>query len=168
MRRLGLAAPLLAFVACSGPIDSTPNPQNSAGSNAGGGGAASGGAGGMAGSSILPSAGSGGTAAGGGGMAASSGAGNGGAAGTGGSGGAAGGAPPGCVALGTPGKTGLQCEPGTDGDGSFDQPDPGDGRPPEADGDPEGELSGEKTLQSAIYGYGFKYRTYKPMAYQAG
>jgi enterochelin esterase family protein len=112
-------------------------------------------------------AGSGGSAMGGTGVALGGG-GSGGAAGGGGSGGASGGAPPGCVLEGSPGKTGQQCAPGTDGDGSFEQMDPGDGRPPEADGEPEGELSPEKTLQSTIYGYGFRYRTYKPASYQAG
>jgi enterochelin esterase family protein len=90
--------------------------------------------------------------------------------GVGGGGGAAGGggAPPGCVEAGTPGKTGRQCDPGTMGDGTFDQKQPTSTLPPEAMGTPEGELSAGKQLQSKVFGYGFNYRTYKPKAYQAG
>lgn len=75
---------------------------------------------------------------------------------------------PGCTESGSPGKTGRQCEVGSEGDGTFDQPEPDMDRPAEAEGDPKGELSGNKTLQSTVYGYGFSYRTYKPTAYQAG
>ena len=76
--------------------------------------------------------------------------------------------PGGCEELGTPGKNGRQCDPGTDGDGTFDQMQPPSQYPPEAQGNPEGMLSGGKTLQSKVYGYGFNYRVYKPVAYQAG
>jgi enterochelin esterase family protein len=74
----------------------------------------------------------------------------------------------GCEELGTPGKNGRQCEPGKDGDGTFDQMQPMGDHPPEAQGNPEGTLSGGKVLQSKVYGYGFNYRVYKPVAYQAG
>jgi enterochelin esterase family protein len=113
--------------------------------------------------------GSGGIATGGGGNGGGGGVGGGGgasgaSAGTGGGGGL----PAGCTEAGPLGKTGRQCDPGTMGDGTFDQMQPQDGRPPEADGDPTGELSESKTLQSKVYGYGFRYRTYKPTAYVAG
>jgi enterochelin esterase-like enzyme len=99
--------------------------------------------------------------------------GSGGEATVGGSGGASGsggggGPPAGCVEAGTPGKTGRQCDPGVDGNGTFDQKQPAGNLPPEAQGNPEGELSGAKQLQSKIFGYSFNYRTYKPTAYQAG
>jgi len=105
--------------------------------------------------------GSGGSNLGGGGAA--------GASGASGSGGQSGGAgAPGCVEAGTPGKTGQQCDPGTDDDGTHDQVMPTSNLPPEAMGNPEGELSAGKQLQSKVFGYSFNYRTYKPTAYQAG
>ena len=130
------------------------------GAGAGPGGAGQSNAGGAAGNTTSGSAGAG-VAGGGSGGAAGS-AGN---AGVSGSGGTAAGA---CVEAGTPGKTGRQCDPGTMGDGTFDQVEPQMNLPPEAEGNPEGELSANKTLQSAVYGYSFTYRTYKPTAYQAG
>jgi enterochelin esterase family protein len=73
-----------------------------------------------------------------------------------------------CVEAGTPGKTGKQCDPGTMGDGEFDQVEPQMNLPPEAMGDPAGELAPNATLQSAVYGYDITYRIYKPTAYRAG
>lgn len=90
-----------------------------------------------------------------------------GAAGMAGSGGGGAGTP-GCVSLGTPGKSGQQCDPGTMDDGTHDQAQPASNLPPEAMGTPEGELSGQKQLQSKVFGYSFNYKTYKPAAYQAG
>ena len=171
MRTLGLVSPLLlAFVACSGSEDPAPSNNQTGGSASVAGTSGSAGVGGSASS---PTAGAGGSssmagtsgAAGTGGTVAGTGGAGGSAAGSGGSGG---GLPAGCLAAGTPGKTGQQCEPNLEGNGTFQQPDPGDGRPDEADGEPEGELSADKTLQSTVYGYSFKYRTYKPTAYQAG
>jgi enterochelin esterase-like enzyme len=126
-----------------------------------GGGAGQTSTGGVAGSS------SGG--GGGGSGAGMSGAGGSANAGTGGGGGSAGaGGAMACVEAGTPGKTGKQCDPGTMGDGAFDQVEPQANLPPEAMGNPEGELAPNATLQSTVYGYSFTYRTYKPKAYQAG
>lgn len=176
MRHAVFGAPLLlVLVACSGTQDAD-GPSGNGGSSIGGtasaGSAGMGGAGApaMAGTSSGV-AGQGGAAAGSGGSgpvfpaAGSGGSGAGGAAGSGGSGG---GAPAGCVEAGTPGKTGRQCDPGTMGDGTFDQKQPAGNLPPEAMGTPEGELSGGKQLQSKVFGYNFNYRTYKPTAYQAG
>jgi enterochelin esterase family protein len=103
------------------------------------------------------------------GMSGAGGSATGGAGGTGGTGGTAGaGGAMACMEAGTPGKTGKQCDPGTMGNGAFDQVEPQANLPPEAMGTAEGELAANKTLQSAVYGYGFTYRTYKPAAYQAG
>ena len=52
------------------------------------------------------------------------------------------------------------------GDGPFDQVEPQMNLPPEAMGDPAGELSPNATLESEVYGYDFTYRTYKPTAYR--
>jgi enterochelin esterase family protein len=125
-------------------------------STAGGSAAAGASGGGAAGAS--GSGGSGGSSYGGGG----------GASGSGGSGGTGGGLPAGCVEAGTPGKTGRQCDPGEEGNGTFDQPSPAGNQPPESQGSAEGELTPKKQLQSKVFGYGFNYRTYKPTAYQAG
>jgi enterochelin esterase-like enzyme len=170
-RRLGLASGLLlALAACGGSEEPGPSANNVAGTSsvAGHGGrGGSAGNGGGAGAALAGTAGSSSTA--GANSAAGTAGSGGGSAGSGGAlGGGGGGLPAGCVAAGTPGKTGRQCEPDTEGNGTFQQPDPGDGRPDEADGEPEGELSAELTLQSTVYGYGFKYRTYQPTAYQAG
>jgi enterochelin esterase-like enzyme len=165
---------LLVLGACSvntDPIEGA----GTAGSSTGGGGASSAG---MSGAG-QPTAGAGTSSAGtatGGSSAGSATAGSGGEIAAGGSGGgtAGGGAgsggsvPAGCVATGTPGKTGQQCDPGTEGNGTFDQKQPASNLPPEAQGNPEGELSGGKQLQSKVFGYSFNYRTYKPAAYQAG
>jgi enterochelin esterase family protein len=87
----------------------------------------------------------------------------------GGSGGSGGGdVPNGCTEAGPAGKTGRQCDPGVEGNGTFDQMQPQSERPPEASGDPQGELSGGKQLQSKVFGYSFDYRTYAPTAYQPG
>lgn len=125
------------------------------------GGAGTGGAsGGTAGSA----AGAGGANAGG--TAGTSGGGAGGTAG--GAAGAGGMAPAGCEMLGSPGKTGIQCDPGTEGDGSFEQMQPAEGIPPEAMGEPAGTLYPQETYQSTIFGYGFNYRIYVPAQYEAG
>jgi len=170
---------LLSLVACSGAPTAAPS-ANDGGSGSGGAavggtaGAAVGGTGGAAvstGGAGQPGTGGsqgdstvagGGTA--GGGAAGGGGAPSGGVSGAGGGGGL----PAGCEELGTPGKNGRQCDPGKDGNGTFDQMQPASQLPPEAQGNPEGTLSGGKTLQSKIYGYGFNYRVYKPVAYQAG
>jgi enterochelin esterase-like enzyme len=183
MRFAALVSPaLLLLGACSGTSDPVAAPPAAGGTT---GGSASpspsptGGSGG-AGGGVIASGGqltggmSGGGAGGSGGMLASSGSGGAGGAEAGGSGGAAGSAgsggalPVGCSEAGPVGKTGRQCDPGTMGNGTFNQMQPQDGRPPEADGDPAGELSDQKTLQSTVFGYGFRYRTYKPTAYVTG
>jgi len=163
---------LSVLAACSGAP--TPEPDaNGGASGTGGGGAPVVGAGG----GVVPSTGGSqaGMTVGGGGMTSGGAGGNGGmpAAGAGGASGASGsggggGLPAGCEELGTPGKNGRQCDPGTDGDGTFDQMQPTSNLPPEAQGNPEGMLSGGKVLQSKVYGYGFNYRVYTPIAYQAG
>jgi enterochelin esterase-like enzyme len=177
MRRSLVFGPplLLALLACSEAADGPPS-SGQAGAGGGGSGGATAGMGGRGSSSTT--GGSAGAGVSGGGAAGASGSGGaggngggesggaGGSAGSGGSGG--GGLPAGCVEAGTPGKTGRQCDPGTEGNGTFDQPQPQNNLPPEAQGSPEGELSGGKQLQSKIFGYGFNYRTYKPTAYQAG
>jgi len=76
--------------------------------------------------------------------------------------------PPGCEALGTPGKTGIQCDPTTEGNGTFDQEQPPGAQPPEAEGDPMGELTDMESFASTLYGYDFDYRLYVPAQYQAG
>lgn len=160
--RFAVLSPLLlTLLACaSEPEGASP------GVVAGTGGGGNGGAppvipsGGQAGSSNMAGAVSlGGSAAGAGGN---------GGAGAGSGGGGAGGSMPGCIQAGPPGKTGTQCEPGVEGDGTFDQEEPDMNRPPEAEANPTGELSASKSLNSQVYGYDFSYRTYKPTAYQAG
>jgi enterochelin esterase-like enzyme len=134
-----------------------------------GGGSGGGGSGGMAGAGQTSTGGVAGSTGGGGsgsGMSGASGSATAGAGG--GSGNAGAGGAMGCIEAGTPGKTGKQCDPGTMDDGAFDQVEPQMNLPPEAMGNPEGELAPNATLQSAVYGYGFTYRTYKPTAYQAG
>lgn len=163
---------LLALAACSGTPDTTPDPVGNAGTGGGGSAAIAGTGGGgqpAAAGTTAGGMGNGGTAAGAGGSDVFPTGGSGGAGGSaaGGSGGSGGGMP-GCVQAGTPGKTGQQCDPGTMGDGTFDQKQPAGNLPPEAMGNPEGELSGGKQLQSKTFGYSFNYRTYKPTAYQAG
>lgn len=168
---------LLALSACSEAAESPPaSGQSGASSGGGGSGGASAGMGGGGSTSTAGGSATAGTS--GGGVAGASGSGGtggstvGGTGGTGGDAGSAGsgggGLPAGCVEAGTPGKTGRQCDPGTEGNGTFDQAQPQSNLPPEAQGSPEGELSGGKQLQSKIFGYGFNYRTYKPTAYQAG
>jgi enterochelin esterase-like enzyme len=166
-----LAVALVALFACSSTPDATPNGGLAGTATAAGSaGVAAVGGGGVAAGGQVSSGGAGGSSGGGGLTTGGAGA-NTAAAGTGGGGGVAGagaGGMSGCVEAGTPGKTGRQCEPGTMGDGTFDQVEPQMDLPPEAVGTPEGELSTNKTLQSAVYGYSFTYRTYKPTAYQAG
>lgn len=163
---------LLLLGACS--VNTEPSDgAGTAGSSTGGGGASSAGMSGAgqptAGTSSAGTATGGSSAgsatAGSGGEIAVGGSGGGTAGGSAGSGGSV---PAGCVATGTPGKTGQQCDPGTEGNGTFDQQQPASNLPPEAQGSPEGELSGGKQLQSKVFGYSFNYRTYKPTAYQAG
>lgn len=169
-----LTAPLLlVLVACSGTQEAA-EPVGNGGSGSGGTGSA--GSAGMGGAGAPAMAGTSSGVAGQAGASAGSGgtgvifpvagAGGGGAGGSSSGGGA--GAPPGCVEAGSPGKTGRQCDPGTMGDGTFDQKQPASNLPAEAMGNPEGELSGGKQLQSKVFGYSFSYRTYKPTAYQAG
>ncbi len=171
IRRAVFGPPLLlALAACSGTPDPTPDSSQGGASGGTGGSATVAGMGGAgqpsAGAAAAAGAPSGGAAAGAGGSA--SGAPSGGAGAGGSASGSGGGPPAGCVEAGTPGKTGRQCEPGTDGNGTFDQKQPAGNLPPEAQGTPEGELSAGKQLQSKVFGYSFNYRTYKPTAYQAG
>jgi enterochelin esterase-like enzyme len=169
MRKPSLALPLLLGVAaCGGPLEA-PDPMATSGVGGGGSGGAAAGTSGGGSVSVIPMGGVGGSNGGSGGVAAgASGGGTGGASGDSAGSGGGGGSAAGCSAGGSPGKGGVQCEPGMEGNGTFDQPDPGDGRPDEADGEPEGELSANKQLQSSVFGYAFTYRTYKPKAYQAG
>jgi enterochelin esterase family protein len=74
----------------------------------------------------------------------------------------------GCEMLGSPGKTGIQCDPGVEGDGTFEQMQPAEGIPPEAMGEPQGTLFPQETYDSTIFGYGFNYRIYVPAQYEAG
>ncbi|HVY32148.1 MAG TPA: alpha/beta hydrolase-fold protein [Polyangiaceae bacterium] len=170
-RRATFGPPLLlALAACSGTPDTPPDPGHSAGTGGGGSAAVAGTGGGgqpAAAGTASGGMGGGGTAAGAGGSDVFPTGGSGGRGGATGGGGTGGGMP-GCVEAGTPGKTGQQCDPGTTGDGTFDQKQPASNLPPEAMGNPEGELSAGKQLQSKAFGYGFNYRTYKPTAYQAG
>lgn len=76
--------------------------------------------------------------------------------------------PPGCEALGSPGRTGVQCDPGTTDDGTFEQMAPAQGTPPEAMGQAQGELLPMATYESTIFGYGFDYRIYVPAQYEPG
>jgi enterochelin esterase family protein len=173
-RGLSVAVLVCSLSACSeAPEVSSPGGAAGQATTAGQAGAPSGG-GGMASGGQTSTAGTAGSTGGGGGSSAGmSGAGGssntagtagaGGAGGTGGAGGAGA-----CIEAGTPGKTGKQCDPGTMGNGSFDQVEPQANLPPEAMGTPEGELAANATLQSTVYGYSFTYRTYKPKAYQAG
>lgn len=175
MRRASLGALLLALGACS--VNTEPGDDGgTAGTSTGGGGSPSAGMSGAgqpsAGTSSAGTATGGssaGTATGGsGGDVAVAGSGGSGGGGSGGSAGSGGGTPAGCTTSGPPGKTGQQCDPGTEGNGTFDQKQPAGNLPPEAQGNPEGELSGGKQLQSKVFGYSFNYRTYKPTAYQPG
>ena len=162
-RPLTLACPLLvALAACSSTPEPNPNP-GASGSATGGGGATS--TAGTGGGGTTSAAGAGGTS-----VAGSTSAGSGGSGGAtvGGSAGSGGGGSAGCEELGTPGKTGRQCAPDMMDNGTHDQIEPAQNLPPEAMGEPTGELSQNQTLQSAVYGYSFTYRTYKPTAYQAG
>ncbi len=168
---------LLWLGACGESVNGTPGPSFGGSSTGagGGGGAATAGAGGGGSTSTMGGTSAGTTTGGAAGASGSSGGGEGGSSGSasGGAGGnsagsGGGGLPPGCIEAGTPGKTGRQCEPGREGNGTFDQPQPTSDLPPEAQGSPEGELSGDKQLQSKVFGYGFNYRTYEPTAYQAG
>lgn len=155
------------LLACSESPDLAP-PGNAVGS-AGNGGSTMGGVGGSSGQTSAGSAGVGGMSPGGAGMGGVNLGGAGaGSAGSSGSGGAGGSAQNGCIEQGTPGKTGRQCDPGTDGNGTFDQMQPAAQLPAEALGEPEGELSPGRLLPSAVFGYSFNYRTYRPKAYQPG
>jgi len=170
-RARSVAILVCSLVGCSSPTEPTPSggAAGQAGAPVGGGGGGGGGGTGMAGGGQTSTGGvAGGTGGGnsGAGMSGASGSATGGVGGGGGSAGAGGAM--GCVEAGSPGKTGKQCDPGTMGDGSSDQVEPQMNLPPEAMGDPAGELAPNATLQSEVYGYDFTYRTYKPTAYQAG
>src|SRR5688500_9867291 len=150
-----VVALVVMCVACSSTPDQ-PATSSVAGAGQGGavggmGGALAGGQSGAAGAT----SGSGGVAGSAGTVAAGTGGGGGGSGGTGGSGG---GLLPGCEALGTPGNTGVQCDPGTEGNGTFDQMQPDGEQPPEADGEPAGEFTGTASFESTTYGYSFDYR----------
>ncbi|HEX2878873.1 MAG TPA: hypothetical protein VHO25_04990, partial [Polyangiaceae bacterium] len=170
--------------ACSSSTSDNSNTVASAGSpsgNLGGSGGTGGtttavGGAGSGGQAIAGSAGTAGGAAGAAGGTAGAGGAVGGAGGaSGGTGGAAGGTagaggtlPVGCEMLGSPGKTGIQCDPGIEGDGTFEQMQPAEGIPPEAMGEPQGTLFPQETYDSTIFGYGFNYRIYVPAQYEAG
>jgi gluconolactonase len=85
-----------------------------------------------------------------------------------GGGGGTGGLPLGCEELGTPGRTGRQCDPTLEGNGTHDQQEPDDPVPPEAEVPETGMLTKSRTHQSTLYGYGFSYRIYQPPQYQPG
>jgi enterochelin esterase family protein len=76
--------------------------------------------------------------------------------------------PAGCEELGSPGSTGRQCDPGTEGNGTFFQEEPENGTPPEAEGDVQGTLTGSENFASTVFGYGFNYRIHVPPQYEAG
>jgi enterochelin esterase-like enzyme len=170
MRRAALTtAPLLlALVACSGQPEPAPLPVTTGGTSSGSGGSAT--SAGTGGGGQPSSSGAAGDMTSGGTLSGASGSGGSGgdSGGSGGGGGAGGAVPAGCTESGTPGKTGRQCDPGMEGNGTFDQMQPQGDRPPEAEGDPQGMLSGSKQLQSKTFGYNFNYRTYQPTQYQAG
>ncbi|HET6279408.1 MAG TPA: hypothetical protein VFH73_00520, partial [Polyangia bacterium] len=152
------------------------------------GGSAGGGSGGASGGSGGSGSGTGGTVGGddGGAGASGSGGAGGGSGGTagGGSGGAAGGSGglltdggpverPGAGDLAPPGPTGTQDNPGTDGDGSHDQPAPYN-KPPETTtrmaGAPMGTVT-PKALYASTGTYPdrkFKYSIYVPAQYEKG
>lgn len=173
LHRLASCSPLLlALVACSSTPDPVPSGSTAGSTSTGGGGSSAAGTGGSGQAGVGGSSSGGssaGGAAGGAGLSAGGASGNGGAA-AGGSAGSAGtgGGAGGCAELGSPGKTGKQCDPGTDGDGTFDQIEPTMNRPVEAEGAVEGVMSAVKMVQSTVYGYSFSYNTYTPAAYQAG
>ncbi len=164
----------VAAVACGSSTDSNSgvipsaggsNAGASAGGALGGGGANTAGAGNSAGES------GGGAGAAPGGSAGSAGTGGAQAGGSGsaGSAGAGGGLPTGCVEAGTPGKTGRQCDPGKDGNGTSDEPDPGgNATPPEGVGTAKGMVLAAETYASKIYGYSFVYQVVVPAQYVAG
>jgi enterochelin esterase family protein len=168
-----VAFTLFAFSACSDDSGDDDATSSGGGGNGGSSGTTNGGSagsvggvangGGGNGGAGESSGGSGGTATGG-----SAGGGEGGSAGDAAGAGGTGGLPDGCEALGSPGRTGIQCNPGAAGDGSFEQMYPAEAIPPEAQGQPQGQLLPAETYQSAIYGYGFTYRIYVPAQYQSG
>jgi enterochelin esterase family protein len=173
-RTVAALAAISGCLACSSSSDEGGNTAGSGGSLSSAGTAGSGGAG-VAGQASGGSAGSSQGVAGAAGAAGSAGsaAAGGGAGGAAGEAGAAGGgaggtAEPGCEMLGSPGKTGIQCDPGVEGDGSFEQEQPAQGTPMEAMGQAQGMLTDQETFQSDIYGYGFNYRIYVPAQYEAG
>jgi enterochelin esterase-like enzyme len=152
---------LILSVACSVPSAA---PEAGGGAGAAQGGMSGAGAGGAGATGLGGSAGAGSGGLGGGGGSSGTAGG-----GTGGSGGSGGGTlPPGCESLGTPGNTGIQCDPTAEGNGTHDQVEPDGEVPPEAEGEREGQLTETQTYQSSSYGYGFDYRVYVPGAYQAG
>jgi len=173
LRAVCVAASCWGVVGC-GSSDSNPIIFGGSGANAGGaaqgGSSASSGAGGTGNSagSVSGGAGGGGASAGastGGG----SGAAGGGSSGASGSGGSGGGLPAGCVEAGTPGKTGRQCDPGKDGNGTSNQTDPGNNdTPPEGVGTAKGMVLASETYASKIYGYNFTYQVFVPVQYVAG
>lgn len=164
---LALLAPLLA---CSESAPPTGGNAIAGGSSGGSGGSSGSPTAGTGGSAVVAVGGVAGASSIGGmpaGMAGTGGMGGGAGTELGGSGGG-GELPAGCTESGTPGKTGRQCDPGAEGNGTFDQMQPDGDRPPEAEGEPDGELSGSKQLQSKVFGYDFNYRTYQPTQYVAG
>ena len=77
--------------------------------------------------------------------------------------------PMGCVEAGSPGKTGRQCDPGKEGNGTSDQMDPGNNdTPPEGVGTAKGKVLAAETYASKIYGYNFTYQVFVPAQYVAG
>ena len=74
----------------------------------------------------------------------------------------------GCQELGTPGKTGRQCDPGTMGNGRFEEVEPATGVPPEGMPARRGMLTASTAFTSTIYGYAFNYQVFVPVQYVQG
>jgi enterochelin esterase-like enzyme len=155
---------LLLVAACTVEAPPSQNPPLTGGSTGQSGAATTSGSGGVpaaAGSSTAGSASAGAPGGMGGGGSGGAAAGQAGAAGS-------GGGTPGCEQAGTPGKSGQQCDPGIEGNGTQTQPVPASGTPPEAMGEPAGMTEGPKQFQSTLYGYSFQYSIYAPPGYTKG
>ena len=154
---------LFGVYGCGGSSNSNPNVFPSAGaSNAGAG------QGGSSGAALGGGDDAGGMPSAGGGTTGDAGGARGGAAGA---AGAAGGGtlPMGCVEAGSPGKTGRQCDPGKEGNGTSDEVDPGtNDTPPEGVGTAKGKVLAAETYASKVYGYNFTYQVFVPTQYVPG
>jgi enterochelin esterase family protein len=154
LARLGVCVTLLAILAaaCTDDASEDPNsePDTGAGKSGVAGATSNGGKGGTAGASST------GGSAGKGNVAGNAGStNNGGAAGS---------------SAGSGGVTSHQGDPGTTGDGVFDQKEPYTAAPEtlsRAAGAPEGSVSVSKKYASKLYGYEFEYWIYVPAQYRA-